>query len=96
MILKIFIKKITNMSDNSSQDDECYTNNEIKLLNKEIKLLKKEIKFFKNENNLDMIIKNKILVKAKKDEIDKIQLSLFSKDMKQFSSITLHAPRQAV
>jgi hypothetical protein len=79
-----------------NNDDECYTNNEIKLLNKEIKLLKNELRFFKNENNLDMIIKNKILIKAKKDEIDKIQFSLFAKDMETLSGITLHAPRQVI
>jgi hypothetical protein len=79
-----------------NDDDECYTNKEIKVLNKEIKVLKNELKFFKNENNLDMITKNKILIKAKKDEIDKIQFSLFAKDMEQFSGVTLHAPRQAV
>jgi|1048.fasta_scaffold70530_2 hypothetical protein len=82
-------------SNQHNDDDECYTNDEIKCLNKEIKVLKKEIRYFKNENNLDMIIKNKILIKAKKDEIDKIQFSLFAKDMEQFNGITLHMPRQA-
>ena len=43
-----------------------------------------------------MIIKNKILIKAKKDEIDKIQFSLFAKDMETLSGITLHAPRQVI
>jgi hypothetical protein len=79
----------------SKDEDECYNNDDTRRLNKEIKQLKAQNRDFKNENNFEMIAKNRILIKAKKDEIDKIQFSLFKKDCrKQFPNYTLHAPQR--
>lgn len=79
----------------SKDEDECYNNDDTRRLNKEIKLLKVNNRIFKNENNLEMIAKNKVLIKAKKDEIEKIQFSLFAKDCKEaFPSCTVHMPMQ--
>jgi hypothetical protein len=79
----------------SKDEGECYNNDDTRRLNKEIKQLKAENRVFKNENNFEMIAKNKVLIQAKKDEIEKIQFSLFAKDCrKQFPNCTLHTPQR--
>jgi hypothetical protein len=67
----------------SKDNDECYNNDNTRRLNKEIKILKTTNRILKNENNYEMIAKNKVLIKTKKDEIEKIQLSLFAKEMQK-------------
>jgi uncharacterized membrane protein (DUF106 family) len=79
----------------SKDDDMRYNNEDTRRLNKEIKKLKAENRALKNENNLEKIAKNKLLISAKKDEIEKIQFSLFAKDCReQFPNCILHMPRQ--
>jgi hypothetical protein len=75
----------------NTDDDACYNNEQTILLKKEIKNLKKSLK---NENNNDMIVKIKEMIKTKEDEFDAIQFSLFAKDMENNKHITLHKPRQ--
>jgi len=50
---------------------------------------------FKKENNDEIIIKLKELIAIKEDEYDKIQFSLFAKDMQQYKNFKLHMPRQS-
>ena len=78
-----------------NEDDDEYSNDESKLLKKEIDKLKKELKIFKRDKNEEMIAKYSLLIASKEDEREKIIASLFEEDLKGFSGITLHKPRQA-
>jgi len=95
MILLFLLLFLKMPKKQQNEDDQIYFNDETILLKKEINILKKQLRQFKKENNDEMIVKLKELIAIKEDEYDKIQFSLFAKDMQQYKNFKLYMPRQS-
>jgi len=78
----------------SNHDDDCYENNESRLIKKEINRLKKELRVFKKEKNQEKIKEYEALIISKHTEHEQISFALFAEDMrKNCPSCILHEPR---
>ena len=79
----------------TNNDDDCYENDESRLILKEINRLKKELRVFKKEKNQEKIKEYEALIISKYAQHEKITYALFAEDMqKRFPNCTLHHPRR--
>jgi hypothetical protein len=79
----------------TNHDDDCYENDESRLIKKEINRLKKELRVFKKEKNQGKIKEYEELIISKHAEHEKIIYASFAEDMrKNFPNCILHEPRR--